>query len=191
MIFINFATKKAQMDAHSRQFHTPYTGLSPDALGHTQVAGKPLVHVLKLCFSSKYSGQLRSPQKTSCYFISTHNLFRGPREELRMLCIVFLTADIPEVRRHGLLACRRVFLRIERSEVGGHLAQVFAARLHGSRHCAEAETCVDGVLGLRDVDLGRFAHVQAVALVARGGCCAVGTKQHFCARVLAALARLC
>lgn len=35
MIFINFATKKAQMVAHSRQFHTPYTGLSPDAPGHT------------------------------------------------------------------------------------------------------------------------------------------------------------
>ena len=179
------------MVAHSRQFHTPYTGLSPDALGHTQVAGKPLVHVLKLCFSSKYSGQLRSPQKTSCYFISTHNLFRGPREELRMLCIVFLTADIPEVRRHGLLACRRVFLRVERLQICRHVAQVFTTRLHRCRNCAEAETCVDGVLGLRDVDLGRFAHVQAVALVARGGCCAVGTEQHFCARVLAALARLC
>ena len=108
-----------------------------------------------------------------------------------MRLVILLPADIPEVRRHGLLAVRVFLLRIERSEVGGHLAQVFATRLHGSRHRAEAETCVDGVLGLRDVDLGRFAHVQAVALVTRGGCCAVGTEQHFRARVLAALARLC
>ena len=34
-IFFVFVTKKAQMVAHSRQFHTPYTGLSPDAPGHT------------------------------------------------------------------------------------------------------------------------------------------------------------
>ena len=56
----------------------------------------------------------------------------GPHKELRMLRIVFLSADVPEVSVHGLLAVRVVLLCLERSEVLSHVAQVFAASLHGA-----------------------------------------------------------
>ena len=46
----------------------------------------------------------------------------GPHEELRMLCIVFLSTDVPEVGGHGSFAIRRVFLRIERLEILRHVA---------------------------------------------------------------------
>ena len=109
-----------------------------------------------------------------------------------MRLVVLLTADVPEVSRHGLFAIRVVLLRLERSEVLSHVAQVFATRLHGSRYRAEAVTCVDGVLGLRDVvAVGvTTADVQTRTFVTGGRCFAVRTDQVIAVVVTVLLFRL-
>ena len=86
--------------------------------------------------------------------------------------VVRLTANLPQVLGHRLAASRRVLLRVERLEILCHVAQVFATELHRCRYCCEASTCVDGVLGLRDVvTVGVLLTDVQTRAVRVGGCC--------------------
>ena len=91
-----------------------------------------------------------------------------------MSLIVLLTAYVPEVGRHGSFAIRRVFLRVEGLEILRHVAQVFATRLHCSRHRAEAVTRIDGLFGLGDVVLDRLSHIYPITHIVGGRSNAMG-----------------
>ena len=58
--------------------------------------------------------------------------------QLRMLRIVGVTLELPEVALHGLVTARLVLLSQERCLVRGDLTQIFHTGLDGDRYRGEA-----------------------------------------------------
>ncbi len=96
-------------------------------------------------------------------------------------------ADHPQIRAHGFLAVRVVFLGIERCQVTGDLRQILLTCLHRTCHCRETRTLCLFVRCDRGGTFHFLAEVQAVAIAAGGRRYAVRTKQHLRAAVLPVL----
>ena len=81
--------------------------------------------------------------------------------------VVRLALELPEERPHRALAIRVVLLSVERSLVGGHLAQILCTRAHCLRNGLEAVTNGQFVLRQRRVTLVAVA-VESVDSLAVG-----------------------
>ena len=106
-----------------------------------------------------------------------------------MLRIVLLPAYKPQIRLHGLLAACLVFLRQECILVGGELREVALTGLDHRCYRCEALAGLQLIAGRLGAALRLRTHVQTVTILALGGRYAVGSQEHFCARVLTVLAR--
>ncbi len=107
----------------------------------------------------------------------------------RVLGVVSLTADLPEVRVEGLFASCRVLLGLEGLLVGSDRGEVNRAICDRCFHCCEAGTYLDLLGGQSSRTFGLLAQIKAVTLIAFGGCYTVGAEEHFGARMLTVLAR--
>ena len=108
---------------------------------------------------------------------------------LRVLLVVLLAADVPEVRAHGLFAAGGVALSEEVRLVGRDLHQVLRAQTHCCSHLREARASGE----LFRLRLGRALHlaadIDAVTGVARGGRYAVRAQEHFLTVVMTGFGR--
>ena len=102
--------------------------------------------------------------------------------------VILLAADLPQVRAHGLLAAGSVFLRQECILVGRDLRQVALTSLNQRCYGCEALASLQLIAGRLGAALRLRAQVQTVAVFALGSGYAVGSQEHFGARVLSALA---
>ena len=96
---------------------------------------------------------------------------------------------MPQILTHGLVSAGGVFLRIERRQILGYMAQVFPASIDSLDDKLEAVTPCTLVGRHRRRTFGFLAQEQSVAVAACGCCYAVCTQQHLAARVLTALTR--
>jgi len=106
-----------------------------------------------------------------------------------MLLIIGLTFDHPVPCFHGLLAISKVFLRGESGLIGTDLREIDGTSCHSGCDGREAGTNLRLFGGDRSRTLDFLAQVHAVTVRVLGGRYAVGTKEHFVARVLTVLAR--
>ena len=106
-----------------------------------------------------------------------------------MLGVVLVTADLPVVCFHGLLATGKVLLNHEVDLVLGDLRQILLALVHHLRYRREAHTCKQLVLGRTRATLGFLAEVQPVTVGVLGGRYAVGAEEHFGTAMLSAFTR--
>ena len=83
--------------------------------------------------------------------------------------IILFSADIPVPCFHGFFSTWLVLLRQECLLVRSYLAQVHLALVNHSGYGAKALALCDLTLSERSAALGRFAHVDAVA-IGVGGC---------------------
>ena len=143
------------------------------------VAGIPLVHVPKLCFSRKYSGSLRSPQKLK---------FPGAPSSLVGL-VISCELDHPIPRLQRLATARGVLLGLEGFLVRRDLRDVFRAGSYCRCNSCEALASSHLVSRRRSGTLHLLTQVQTVTIRIRGSRYAVGSQEHLVAAVLPALTR--
>ena len=112
---------------------------------------------------------------------------------LLVLLIVSITANLPEVRLHGLATTRFVLLREERCAVGCDLREVFHAGVNRGGDGTEAQTSGNALLRLADVHtIGvTLADVETRAVWIRGRGGAVRTNQVIAVTVTIYFLRFC
>ena len=87
-------------------------------------------------------------------------IYTSFRLAVGVLLIVLLTADVPQVRVHRLLAVGKILLRLEVDLVLRDRHQVSFTSLHSRTNCGEASACVE-LFGARlRRALVRTYHVQ-------------------------------
>lgn len=107
-----------------------------------------------------------------------------------MLSVPLLTADIPVIGLHRLLAVGVVTLGDKVHLVLRNLRQVATALTNHRRNGLETLTCPYCIRAERLLYVQFITQIETVTV--RIGCCraTVGRKQHFCVRVLTFLATL-
>ena len=106
------------------------------------------------------------------------------RRGLRVLLVVLLTADVPEVRLHGLFAAGGVALSEEVRLVGRDLHQVLAAQTHCCSDFREARTSGELFRLRRGRTVVLTYHVDAGAIRVGGSRYAVRSQQRVSVRAV-------